>query len=472
MQILPRETSLITALVTLEVTCLALTAVFIRLNLGSAALVFVVAALACTFFRVRASCSEADWFLHPLRILIPLLVMFQLLYWFWFGLLGEIRPATDWDWMLQQIDRRSMGGHLAAYLFRHVPLVMGLDLGFRALRRKWRPSESKGAAIKPATVLVVSFLALTVATLGDAGLLSGNSILAYLNTSTDRVFMTLYGLLVFLAVVPSSSVFHRIAAFAVLAFGLAAGIALSLTIGMRYVVFQQILIFVAILWAAGQLYGRRGMPIRLVLIVAVSVPLFGVLTASKFSSSGDTSDFGNAASGIQFVAERGLQRLAPFTTDALIGENQAAESLFTDVDASLVRLASAIPFVNTAFSLKSQDTDSLERRIYTYTSEHWASAGDVSVFISGASESVYAFGSIVGGLIIFLAGLLHGVVVSLSSRICGYINWVNITGQYVLFALLGMNISNFIRLPVNILLGALVCYFLVQRRPHRRMSQA
>ena len=458
-------------LVTLEVSFLALTAVFIGLDYGSLALVVVVAALACTFFRVRSSWSEADWFLHPLRILIPLLVTFQLIYWFWFGLLGDIRPATDWDWMLQQIDRRAMGGHLAAYLFRHVPLLIGLDLGLRTLRRQWATIERREVTINPIAVLVVSFLALTVATLGDAGLLSGNTVLAYLNTSTDRVFMTLYGLLVLLAVVPSFGKIYRISALVLITFGLGAGIALSITIGMRYVVFQQILIFVAILWTAGRIYERRAMSARLVLILALSFPLFGVLTAVKFSASGDTSEFQNIASGIQFVGERGLQRLAPFTTDALIAENRAADSLFTEVDSSMVRLASAVPLLNTTLSLKSQNSDSLEKRIYTYTSKHWASAGDVSVFISGASESVYAFGNTVGVLVIFLAGLLHGAVVSLSTRICGYINWVNVTSQYVLFALLGMDISNFIRLPVNILLGALVCYSLVHRWTHRPASQ-
>lgn len=470
MRILAKKTSLRSALIVVEVSCLALTAVFMGFDSGSAALVFVAAALACMFFRVRAAYSEIEWSLHPLRLVIPLLVVFQMVYWIWFGLLGEIRPVTDWDWMLSQIDRRSMGGLLAVYLFGHVPLLIGLDLGFRAIRRRWRPSDTKVSMVKPMAILLVGFLGLTVATLGDAGLLSGNSIFAYLNTSIDRVFMTLYGLLVLIAVLPSTRISHKIAAFAVLAVGLAVGIMLSIKIGMRYVVFQQILVFVAVFWTAGQLYGGRAISAKLVLFLVLSIPLFGVLTASKFSSSGDVSDSGSVASNLQFVTERGLQRLAPFTTDALIAENQAEESLFTSFDSSLIRLASAIPLLNTAFSFKERDEESLENRIYSYTSRYWESADGVSVFISGTSESIYAFGTALGIVIIFLAGLLHGVAVSISSRICGHLNWVNVTSQYVLFALLGMNISDFIRLPVNILLGAVLCYFLIQRQPYRRVN--
>ena len=72
------------------------------------------------------------------------------------------------------------------------------------------------------------------------------------------------------------------------------------------------------------------------------------------------------------------------------------------------------------------------------------------------------------GLSLFFFGLVQGASVWLSARICGSLSWINIISQYILYALLGIDVNGLLRLPVNIILSAFVIRFMVKE--HRVIS--
>lgn len=454
-----RKTSLV-----VDVYLMICAAIALAAGAGNLALLLAMSGYTCLYFRVRSLCSQRDWSLHPLRLLIPLTTLFQFMYWVWFGLLEKIRPETRFDWMLPVIDGASMGGHLANYFLWHYLFFVSIALGFEFYRRNRRYNNNRVINLDMIKVLLVASVVIPLANLGNYGGLTGNTLLTYVASITNRLFPTVIGLLCFISLKKPAWSFNYFATILLLIVSIVAGFFVSMETNMRFSVLQQLLIVISVSFVLIIQQKRRDLVMIFISLLSLGIALFFFTTVNKVTSGGGQYTEKGYGTTIQFIFERSLQRLAPFTTDAIVIENGIQGALFDNPAVSSIRIFKAIPFLYNLVGFEDSGRSlEVEKLIYFRTNKSGVDSWDTSIFIAGTSEAVFSYGMLGGALIIIVMGFVQGFSIWMSVRICGNISWVNIISQYVLYALLGLDFNNFLRLPINIVLGALLIRFLRKR---------
>lgn len=452
-----RTASIVGVVPVLDVIVMALAASFLFYGFGNVALCLSLVGMYLLYLRVRRSCDASGWELQPLRLLIPLTTVFQAAYWIWFGLLANVRPETDFDWMLPQIDPNGMGVHLAAYLLRHYFLFLFIDVGFRLARNKGQEASRQMYLDIPMFV-VISLVVIVIGNFSNPNFITGGYAIAYVASITNRVFPTIIGLLCLIVLSRTASRPTFVLSVSLLLLSVTAGFLVTLETSMRFAVLQQIMIFIAILVGLIVYRGRSDLRKVLFAIIGGGVVVFFVTTTAKLESFGTQFRMGAIGEIIQFASERSLQRLAPFTNDALVVENGLQAYLFQDPAIAAIRIFKAVPFVYQILSGADYSSElEPEKKLYSSLLDRNApDTWETSYFIAGASEIDYSYGLVIGGLLLALLGVVQGAAVAWSGAVCGEFAGLNMESQYILYALLGLDSNNLLRMPINIIFGAVL----------------
>lgn len=446
----------------LDISVLLLVFIALIIEFSGIALLLISFVMGRLFFRVKYSCSSQEWMMHPLRLLIPLTMVFQLIFWIWFNLLEDIRPVTVFDWMIPDYDTMVMGKYLTQYLLWHYLLFVSLAFGFYFFRKKINCYQSLSIHFNTSKIIVFSLVVIAFSSVGRFGIISENTLINYGSTITNRIFPTIIGLLVFIIITATKQPFVRILSALAIIFSVMIGYFATLETSMRYATLQQLLTIITILFSVIYYYKKSYLKKYLYIFIIAGVISFFFLTIAKIESGGAKEiNFNKFGEAIQFSIERSLERVSPFTTDVLVLERNIQSALFSNPLVSSLRVFVAIPFANLLIGGYVENLE-VEKRIYAYTSNNMNANWGTSVFIAGTSELVLTFGPLLGGLIIVFFGLVQGASVWLSARICGSLNWINIMSQYILYALLGIDINGLLRLPVNIIFSAFVIRLMVK----------
>lgn len=437
------------------------------LELGNVVMFIIAAGMVILFFRLRAYYKDFEWAVHPLRLLIPLSTIFQILYWLWFGVLGDVRPTTQFDWMLPVMDTAWMWYYLGQYLLLHYLFYISMDFGFALYTDKHNTAIQVRYDIIASRAIPITVMIISIYFISNLNFFARTGVHAYWGSISARLYPTAFGVLCLIAFKDRLSSAMSLIGIFLVGSVFVFGVFISSQIGMRFISLQQILITVGLLVTMFHIYRRRDLRTAFIWSLIIGVVLFAVTTIMKIEWGGGEVRFEGYVNLIQFTIERALQRMAQFASDPVVIENNLENILFGDTTVSSIRLAQAIPFLLPLSGY--QDPLGLlevEKNIFflTLSYTHAFIPEISSSFIGGTSEAVFSFGLVGGMLCILVFAFIQGVTISFSARLCGEYNWANVISQYILYALLGMDLNSFLRLPINLILGAFLLRMLMKPR--------
>ncbi len=437
---------------------------------GSADAAVAATALSLTaLFMVRSARRttphEPTGLAHPLRIILPLFLVFQLANWIKCIIAGYYSTILGWRIMPDGYSIQSSAPACAEYLLLHWPYFAGAALVYWSPRRP----TTAGMVIKEHKVLVVAGAVLSVSIVGFLATYKqpASALSQYVVSNALRFPGLAWMLLAWVALTGRR---YRAAAWILLVVSVVLGLFTVYKTSMRFLLFEESIAFVVILVSV-----RPGTSIarlaKMAAVVGVIGILFSVATDLKRSGKVRSADTRGGAFAVEKVDEF-ISRSSSYHADAVAYERAVARDLFTERRATVIsEMLGGIPFsglfTRTGYGGSANTEYTFDMSFYRIFAVRPAS--EVSFFVSGPTAVRHAFGVQTAAVLMFLAGCLHGRLCSWVSRWLAPLGWIVAQASLIPVGLHGFRKSDFLRVGVNLILGALLARTCMesQRPTHR-----
>jgi hypothetical protein len=320
-------------------------------------------------------------------------------------------------------------------------LFIGIHFGYGSPR----PCSviARPLKIRNAAAWWLSFVVLAVAVGGflatygrDTNLLVG-----YVVSNSERLVCFAWCLLTLLAL--SGRWPGRASAWLLQLLCMAAAVYGVLVTHMRFLVFEQIACIVVV-W-----FSYRGLSRKLLLPAGIAgaaiIVLFTVTTNMKRSD-----DSGRPLEAAPAVVDALLGRAASFHADAILSNDPAMRSIFTEYRGNVEKeILSGVPFSGLLTGGSDQNEPTLDMRFAWWNFGHIL---ETSFFVSGVTALRYTFGLPLTVVLTLGSGLLLGWV---SRRVIAMpltASWILVQAATIPLALHGFHKSDFLRIVINLLL--------------------
>ncbi|MFA5973317.1 MAG: hypothetical protein WC780_13285 [Lentimicrobiaceae bacterium] len=399
------------------------------------------------------------WLSHPLRLMIPLTLIMQSLWWITFLLYSNSITFFNYEWVFDYHSNEKYIPHAYA------SFLLLISVYFYSLAIFYNPKKlfiNERLKISSNKILYIIVFFILVISLFDY-------ILVYASLSKIEFFPALnYIFKLFAKLRPLFSLvliyflWHKntrlakIILFLYLSIYLFIGfIGVNLT-SMRQIIFEPIIITIIFFYTIRH---KIHLNLSRLLIIAsfiiVGFYVFIVASSIKFGETNIHVD-DNKSIGYRSLAsfQQFIFRSTLYSADVIALSNPASEQLLkkngNDV---LVEIASGVPFGGILVP-KSQKT------FYPIDMQFFWSylpIGISSAYVSGTTSLWFLFGIPMAMLFIFFIGLFHGEIFQLITTLLGTkYSWLVIFSMTSLFPFYGLQRSDLLGLPIYCLLGAFI----------------
>jgi hypothetical protein len=425
------------------------------LSAGLAPLALLAVSLAYGLLYISQNRQDTKcWLGNPLRIALPLFLLFQVAYCLWCALFsGGALDGLDY-----QPEKWGYPMELAPlacceYLLLNYVLFLGIHFGYRSGQESPRSVRQLELRRRPALALCFVLLAVAVGGFLVTYGRDTNLLLGYLVSNSERFICFAWFVLTFLALAGRWQ--ERLTVWLLHILCLAAGIYGVLLTRMRFLVFEQIA-SVMVVWFSCRPLGKR---------LLVSFVISGVAILFLFTVTTNVKRSDNSAASLDVapaVVDALLGRAASFHADAILEDEPSMRSLFTEYRGAVVKeLLVGVPFSGLFTGVTDPNSPMLDMRFAWWNSGHIL---DTSFFVSGVTALRYTFGLPLTIIASAASGILLGLTARNAVRVALPASWLLVQAAMLPVALHGYRKSDFLRIATNLLLFWLLLRVVCRRK--------
>ncbi len=352
--------------------------------------------------------NHKNWLINPLRIVLPLFLIIQILFWIRCLLVINHIQLFNYSWVyMYQIQISNVPNACSEFLILHYLYFLFLDIFFNShfIHAKLLPDIISYKKILYIAIPLIILIPLNFLFTYQSKL-PLNIIFNYISSNISKLVYLFWGLLTVVFFTTKKRLYKYLV---IIGFSINLFISFLIVINtkMRFMMIEQI---IAISFVIISIYGffskkalNKIIPIIIIFLILYSVSSY-IKSQNQFSTN---KSFGNIVfQTLDMLVIRG----AGYSADALSIQSPTIQALFIEKkDLIIGEILSGLPFSRLLLSPKYYDNISFDMQLY------WAYSGKDEIcswFVSSFTSIFYSYNLFFAFIIAAIFGFLHGILFS------------------------------------------------------------